>query len=54
MEIYKEYKVGRISEGGCSAVLFGNSSLPLKKIQNNTTFTPQESDSWKKYNYMSF
>tara|TARA_B110000305_G_C19099525_1_gene474628 strand:- start:416 stop:631 length:216 start_codon:yes stop_codon:yes gene_type:complete len=44
MEIYKEYKVSRISEGGCSAVLFGNSSLPLKKIQN--TFNNEAKDGW--------
>jgi hypothetical protein len=39
---YKEYKVIRISEGGCSAILFGSANLPLKKINGQLNEAAQE------------
>ena len=29
---YSEYKLIRVSESGCSAILFGSAALPVKKI----------------------
>lgn len=31
---FNEFKVIRISESGCSAIIFGSAALPLKKIEN--------------------
>ncbi len=30
---YNEYKIIRISESGCGAILFGSAPLPVKKIE---------------------
>ncbi len=31
--MYKEYKILRISEGGCSTLLFGSANIPEKKLE---------------------
>ena len=42
---YQEYKVIRISESGCSAVLFGSANLPLKKI--NSVLNKNGAEGWQ-------
>lgn len=42
---YKEYKVIRVSEGGCSVILFGSANLPLKKI--NSRLNEEAREGWQ-------
>ena len=42
MNKFNEYKVIRISENGCSAILFGSASLPIKKIESAINKEVQE------------
>ena len=39
---FKEYKVVRISESGCSAIFFGSANLPLKKIEKTLNDAAKE------------
>lgn len=38
----KEYKVARVSEDGCSTLLFGAAPLPIKKIESTLNRFAQE------------
>ena len=42
---YSEYNVIRISESGCSAVLFGSANLPIKKI--NSVLNKSVAEGWQ-------
>ncbi|MBK6418694.1 MAG: DUF4177 domain-containing protein [Ignavibacteria bacterium] len=42
--MYKEYKVVRVNEGGCSTLLFGGASIPEKKLERE--LNAQASDGW--------
>lgn len=42
---FTEYKVLRVSESGCGAILFGSASLPLKKIES--TLNKEAQDGWQ-------
>ena len=39
---FNEFKVIRISESGCSAIIFGSATLPLKKIENTLNKAAEE------------
>ncbi len=42
---YNEYKVIRITESGCSAILFGAAILPIEKI--NKRLNEEAKDGWQ-------
>ena len=42
---YSEYKVVRVSESGCSAILFGSAALPMKKI--NAVLNENAKEGWQ-------
>lgn len=44
-QIFKEYKVIHIAEGGCGTVLLGASGLPLKKLE--AILNEQASQGWQ-------
>ncbi|MGM0378027.1 MAG: DUF4177 domain-containing protein [Bacteroidota bacterium] len=45
MEKYSEYKVIRITESGCSAILWGAATLPLEKI--NERLNEEAREGWQ-------
>lgn len=45
MSTFKEYKVIRITESGCSAMLWGAATLPIEKINNR--LNEEAKDGWQ-------
>ncbi len=44
-QIFKEYKIIHIAEGGCGTILLGSSGLPLKKLE--ITLNEQAAQGWQ-------
>lgn len=45
MTVHSQYKVIRISEGGCGTIVLGGASLPLRKIEE--TLNAELANGWE-------